>query len=278
MPEAWSRAEVEATVSSYFAMLERELQGESYNKSESRRHLMKLLDGRPDGAVERKHQNISAILIELGFPYISGYKPLRNYQQLLFAIVEDRLTTNRDLLVRARLDADAPAAVPTVDDILRRLVEPLRPSQRAAGVVRDRPRVARRVDYLALEARNRSLGDAGETFVVNFEVARLLAARKDALAGRVERVSATRGDGLGFDVLSFETSGRDRLIEVKTTAYGNETPFYVTKNELEVSSDRANEYQLYRVFEFRRDPKFFVKAGPIGGAFRLDAVEWVARV
>lgn len=278
MPEAWSRVEVEATVSSYFAMLERELRGESYNKSESRRHLMKLLDGRPEGAVERKHQNISAILIELGFPYITGYKPLRNYQQLLFEIVEDRLTANRPLLTRAREDADAPAAVPTVDDILRRMVEPPRPSQLVVASVRDRPRVARRVDYLALEARNRSLGDAGEAFVVNFEVARLLAARKDALAGRVERVSATRGDGLGYDVLSFETSGRDRLIEVKTTAYGNETPFYVTKNELEVSSDRAEEYQLYRVFEFRRDPKFFVREGPIGGAFRLDAVEWVARV
>ena len=40
------------------------------------------------------------------------------------------------------------------------------------------------------------------------------------LAARVDRVSETRGDGLGYDVLSFETSGRERLIEVKTTNYG----------------------------------------------------------
>jgi hypothetical protein len=50
--------------------------------------------------------------------------------------------------------------------------------------------------------------------------ARLLSRRLDHLAQRLEPVSATRGDGHGNDILSFETSGADRLIEVKTTAYG----------------------------------------------------------
>jgi len=88
MAEDWSRQEVEATVEDYFAMLHAELRAEPFNKTQHRRHLASLLRARSDGAIERKHQNISAVLIELGFPYIQGYKPLSNYQQLLFDVVE----------------------------------------------------------------------------------------------------------------------------------------------------------------------------------------------
>ena len=36
-----------------------------------------------NGAVERKFQNVSAILDEAGLPWIDGYKPLSNYQDEL---------------------------------------------------------------------------------------------------------------------------------------------------------------------------------------------------
>lgn len=134
------------------------------------------------------------------------------------------------------------------------------------------------VDYLALEARNRSLGAAGEEFVVHFEVARLLRARLDRLAARVERVSRTRGDAIGFDVLSFEESGRERLVEVKTTAYGRETPFFVTRNELDTSRRETDQYFLYRVFDFRRQPRLFHKQGHLERAFLLDPVQYLASV
>ncbi len=74
MPRDWSEFEVEAVVADYFAMLLKELRGEQYSKTQHSRALMKLLDGRSDGSVEFKHQNISAILIELGYPYIEGYR------------------------------------------------------------------------------------------------------------------------------------------------------------------------------------------------------------
>jgi hypothetical protein len=83
LPQDWSREEVEATVADYFAMLDQELRGLDYSKTQHRRALSLLVNQRTDAAIERKHQNISAILRELGFPYIFGYKPLPNYQQLL---------------------------------------------------------------------------------------------------------------------------------------------------------------------------------------------------
>jgi len=64
----WSRTDVELTVEFYLRMLEKELRRESYNKAEQNRLLQHRLDGRSKGAVEWKHQNISAVLIELGYP------------------------------------------------------------------------------------------------------------------------------------------------------------------------------------------------------------------
>ena len=81
MASDWSPEEVAATVMNYFVMLGHELRGEVYNKREYNRHLQALLNDRSAGAIEFKHANISAILIEQGFPYIDGYKPRANYQE-----------------------------------------------------------------------------------------------------------------------------------------------------------------------------------------------------
>ena len=99
----------------------------------------------------------------------------------------------------------------------------------------------------------------------------------DRLASRVEHVARTRGPGEGFDVLSFETNGEERLIEVKTTRYGKETPFYTSRNEVAVSEARATDYQLYRIFRFGPAPKLFQLAGPLSATCRLTPSQYVAR-
>jgi hypothetical protein len=131
---------------------------------------------------------------------------------------------------------------------------------------------------LEREARNRSLGMAGEEFVLNFERARLTKERRDDLAGRVEHVAKTKGDGEGFDVLSFDRRGVERLIEVKTTRYGRESPFYVSRNEVIVSQEQRERYFLYRVFEFRQSPKLFSLQGAFPDICVLDPASFVARV
>lgn len=276
----WSRAEVEATVATYFEMLDCEIRGRDYSKAAQRKSLSRLLDHRSDGAIERKHQNISAILIELGFVYISGYKPLRNYQRLLYEVVADRLTASATLVDTLREQMAAQVSVPAMDDILASLVDPPTTDPHSSTYTSvaigegEQPRLG--ADYLALESANRSLGAAGEEFVVKFEMARLINAGREKLAGRVERVATTRGDGLGYDVLSFDVSGRERFIEVKTTNYGSYTPFFVTRNEVTVSRRLADRFHLYRAFEFRRRPRLFCKAGPIEHSFALEASQFTA--
>jgi hypothetical protein len=131
---------------------------------------------------------------------------------------------------------------------------------------------------LVVEARNHSLGRAGEEFVLNFERARLIHAGKPRLAELVEHVALTMGDGEGFDVRSYEPGGSDRLIEVKTTAYGKQTPFYLSRNELSVSQSRSDSYHLYRIFKFRDDPRLFGLKGALAETCYLDPTHFVARV
>src|SRR5690242_10651773 len=237
MSEAWSQQEVEAAVADYFDMLGMELRGEPYNKAEHNRQLQRLLQNRPRGSIERKHQNTSAILIELGYPYIDGYKPLANYQQLLKTVIEQRLTGATSLHhTVARVVESQIEAIPDVRDILSIQVAP--PSRdRSEGRLYERaesPRNPVRRNYLELEARNHSLGRAGEEMILRFEHERLWRAGKRSLADRIDHVSSTQGDHLGYDIQSFEPDGRDRLIEVKTTRFGAMTPFFASRNEVGV--------------------------------------------
>jgi hypothetical protein len=260
-------------------MLRAELSGNSYSKADYRRRLLPLLQDRSEQSVEFKHANISAILIELGFPFISGYKPRSNYQGLLYDIVSNRLAADPTIHALAAADTEQPAAVPTVDDILDALTEPPKPVALKNRVASPSVLYAvAPVNYLEREANNRSLGLAGEEFVINFERARLIRAGAENLASRIEHVAKMRGDLAGFDVLSFEQSGAERLIEVKTTKYGAHTPFFVSRNELEVSKTQDNQYHLYRVFAFRHRPLLFTLRGPLTSTCTLDATNYIARV
>lgn len=273
----WSRFEVDACVADYLHMLTLELNGQRYSKAEHFRALMSRLDGRTKQSIEYKHANISAIMIALGYPYIDGYKPRGNYQALLLDVAAAQAEGNLALQAAAEAAVQKPAIAIPVNDADAIWVPAPKPSR----VREERPAYTPRFmpvqrDYLAREARNRSLGNAGEQFVMDIEARRLHAAGKKMLADRVEHVAATRGDGLGYDVHSFEEDGRDRLIEVKTTAFGELTPFYVSRNELERSHIDAATYRLYRVFGFQERPRAFDLPGEISSHCSLDAVSYLA--
>jgi hypothetical protein len=271
---SWSRLEVEATVADYFHMLVQELAGQAYNKSAHRKALMQKLDNRSEGAIERKHQNISAILIALCCPYISGYKPLGNYQALLREVVEQHLGKDQ-IFDQVALTATALPAIAPIQNGYANLIVDAPQSALQAQEAPVREYLPQRKDYLEREARNASLGLAGEEFVLQYEHFRLYRLGKPELADKVEHVAKTRGDGLGFDVLSFEVSGKERFIEVKTTAFGKVTPFFISRNEVRFAEDHHADYQLYRLYNFRQSPKMFQLAGQVQGHCQLNPVTFV---
>jgi hypothetical protein len=274
MSENWSREEVEATVEDYFKMLAKELRGERFNKAACNRTLQSLLPNRSKGAIELKHQNISAILIEIGYPYIDGYKPRRNYQHLLRSVVEERLSAAESLRAAVACAVIAPAELrlPIKNLLSIEVPPPMRDSEErrvyeTAGRI---PAVSR--NYLEIEARNHSLGRAGEKLILHFERERLCRAGQMKLADRVEHVSNSEGDHLGYDIHSFEMDGQDRLIEVKTTRFGSMTPFFASRNEVKVSEANERCYHVYRVFQFSKQPRLFLLSGAIRKTCELDPV------
>jgi hypothetical protein len=273
----WSQVENEACVASYLTMLALELNGQRYNKTKYAESLMQKLDGRNRGSVEFKHCNISAVMLALGYPSINGYKPRFKYQLELLHVVESQLKGNAVVDTAAQAAVERPATEIALNESTVWVAAP-KPSKVREIAPEYAPRFsASRRDYLACEARNRSLGHAGELFVLELESRRLHAEGKKALCDRIEHVAASKGDGLGYDVLSFESNGRERLIEVKTTAFGKLTPFYVSRNEVARSNADADKYHLYRLFAFREKPKVFQLPGSIESHCELDPVTYLAR-
>lgn len=76
---------------------------------------------------------------------------------------------------------------------------------------------------------------------------------------------------------SYDDTGRDRFVEVKTTRYGRRTPFYISANELRFSRAKAPAYHLYRVFDYREHPKLFTLPGDVARHVRLNPVSYRAR-
>lgn len=281
MPKHWSDSEVEAAVADYFQMLQLELTGHKYNKTIHRRELMTQLNGRSDGSVELKHQNISAVLIEMGIPYIDGYKPRFNYQRsLLPDVIAAFLRAHPELHQLFAMDSEAAPDVPVTEDFLSAWESPPAPNMRLEHRVSEPKAIysSGGINYLEREAQNQLLGDAGEAFVINFETARLIRAGKESLAERIEQISVTVGPSAGFDIKSYEENGTDRLIEVKTTQYGKYTPFYVTPNELQFSRDNASRYYLYRLFGFRKSPRLFALNGKVEDRCKIEPSEFIARL
>lgn len=282
MNDDWSHAQIEAAVADYLGMLAIELRGQDYNKAERNRHLQ-AVTGRSRGSIERKHQNISAVMIENGFPYVNGYKPLGHAQKLLRDVVIERLSVAEDvhLSLTTVVEKNQVAQPEIVDLMAIKIAPPTRKKKEYAvhEEQHEEPVAAKKAfrrNYLEAEMRNRAIGLAGEELAVRYEHERLWRAGKKELADRIEHVARSQGDGLGYDILSFETTGQERLIEVKTTNFGALTPFFVSRSEVAFSDTTEINYALYRFFNFRRQPGLFVLDGSLRRSCDLDPIQFSA--
>ena len=268
--QPWTDFEIEVTVVAYVDMLRAEQRGERYSKAETVRRLQAVLRARTSASIERKLQNVSAVLDEEGLPWIDGYKPLVHYQHDLRPAVLAVAGLGHQIGEELAAYGDSAIVAPqrsrrSTDDVL---VQP--PAGR--GSTRGGSTVGLTGGPLAALAdfKKHRLGAAGEAWVIDLERERLERSGRSDLARDVTWVSRNLGDGAGYDIGSFWPDGRERLIEVKTTNLGPRTPFYITRWEIEVSRRRAEAYSLYRVHGFARDARIYVLDGSIEERARLE--------
>lgn len=266
--EDWDSGELDAIIADYFAMLGHELTQTPYVKAHHRAVLMQHI-GRSAASIEFKHRNVSAVLQEMGSPWIWGYKPAPNYQDALFDAVDRYLSSHHSVLEQQ--PDPAPPVVMDFGAVFTTMPAPtprLRPERLE--------RLLRKFDPVERDFRNRRLGRAGEEFVVDLERRRLAEQDRDDLARKVRWTAVEDGDGAGFDVLSYDPDGRERLIEVKTTNGPAQTPFFLTRNEMAVAGERSDHWHLYRVHLFAQQPKIFTVRPPLETVLRLDPETWRA--
>lgn len=264
----WRDNELDAIIADYFGMLAAELNGQPYVKSRHSAALMERI-GRTHRSVEFKHQNISAVMEELGLPWIAGYKPKRNYQAAIFDAIDRYLSLHNNILTHV----PRMSAPPEIGQAI--FVE--RP---ALAEQVDRPprleKLVRKFDPVERDHLNRSLGHAGESFVLEIERKRLLKADRADLAKGVRWISRDEGDGAGYDILSFDPLGHKRLIEVKTTNGAARTPFFLSRNEHHAAAAHSDSWELYRVHLFAQTPRIFKIAPPLDQALHLRTETWRA--
>jgi hypothetical protein len=264
----WTDEELDLIVADYFSMLNDEVAGIPFNKAAHNR----LLRGRivrSEASIEFKHRNISAVLQLLGLPRIRGYLPAENFQKTITPAIDRYLSGNpvalhpekalSGLAERAALFVERPP-----------MLRPVTPRKE------DIERLVRKFDPVERDFRNRELGRNGEELVVQFERERLKQRDRPDLAKKIRWVSQEDGDGAGYDILSFDERGKERFLEVKTTVGSDTTPFYITRNELSLSSERPEAFRLCRVFDFSIRPRMFELAPPLREFVHLSPLSYEA--
>lgn len=258
----WSKAEIEAAIDLYFVMLDGQLRGMHVVKMSLYREFMARFPQRSRQSVERKCQNIAACLVQCGMPIVTGLVPLFNVQAALVDSVVSRLDTRADLLQECA-DRPLPATVPFSPTAGVEVPPPFVPPDPGPEPESAR-QVRRKIDYVAREQANRSLGHAGEIWTIEYERRRLHDAGHVGLSRKVRHASLEDGDGAGYDVESFDLkTGQSVVIEVKTTRASIWTPFYLTPNEVNVSESLADQFRLYRLHAFGERTRLYVLQGSL---------------
>lgn len=155
----WQDDELDVIVADYFQMLEAEIAGRPYVKLRHSQRLMERIE-RTHRSIEFKHQNISAVLDELGMPWIPGYKPMPNYQKAIIGAVDRYLTKNP--VIPGDRPSDGAPTVPEEDLFVS-------PPTQSEGVTRQQEslrHLVRKFDPVERDHQNRILRKAGEEFIL----------------------------------------------------------------------------------------------------------------
>jgi len=251
----WTLEQCEAAAEVYFRGLHKKLAGQPFNRAEALRTLEQKTD-KSHGSVDRKFQNIDAVLFKNQLPrMMDGIAP--KFQHLLELVVLDPLARHNSVFETV---SEQPPSITNTGGLL---VEPPNVSAPVSGNDEPSSQIARKIDYAKRDANNRRLGRAGEQWVVAFEKKRLTEIGLKDLAEQVDWIADRLGDGLGYDIVSFDENRTEIFLEVKTTNAGILTPFFISPNEIAVAERERASYRLYRVFDFSTSPRAYVLTGPL---------------
>lgn len=136
----------------------------------------------------------------------------------------------------------------------------------------------RNPDYVRQMKAQKKIGLLGEKVVLEYEKQRLIDLGREDLAKKVCHVSVEKGDGEGYDILSYDETGKERWIEVKTTKAGKEEPFFLSANELLCALNNREKYFIYRLYDLdykvANKAKFYIVGEELSEEYDLNPVSF----
>ncbi|QPJ64810.1 MAG: DUF3883 domain-containing protein [Candidatus Nitrohelix vancouverensis] len=172
------------------------------------------------------------------------------------------------------LDSDSPKTLPILDKALQgsEFIDEFPEGKNSSKEMAKKPPR----DYEKHLSNLKSIGTPGEKIVLELEKKRLSAGGRKDLVKKII-YTADIDDRAGYDILSYETDGAKRYIEVKATTGKNlGRGFYISANEFEKSKSLGN-YYIYFVFStITSKPKVFCLKNPTldKGNFKMEAINY----
>ena len=136
-----------------------------------------------------------------------------------------------------------------------------------------------KIDHVRKQIKDMKIGLLGEKIVIEYEKKSLFYEGRADLVEEIEHTSEEKGDGTGYDILSFDRNGNRRFIEVKTTVRGKDTPFYITDTELNFSAQNSENYTLYRLYNLntkKNSASFYILTGDVSRIVKFRATQYIS--
>lgn len=140
-------------------------------------------------------------------------------------------------------------------------------------------RINKKIDHLKVSKERYQTGLKGEELALEIERDRLINLGLEP--NLYIKWCSTESDSYGYDIESvdYKNGSLEKIfIEVKATKDIRDNPFFISKNELETSNQKADKYRVLRIYDIRSvTPKYYFADGNIEENFYIDPVTYSAR-
>lgn len=174
------------------------------------------------------------------------YSSNPNYQKIFDTLQKKSLQEQSDIVNQIAVTNQ----LPDIGDIKPQLVDITISPSSSKSLKKVKNTIASKIDFVERDANNKIVGNFAEQVVIKFEKENLLSLGKRKFANKVTQVSL-ESDSYGYDVLSYDKSGKEKHIEVKAVKGkpSSSFRFFISSNEIAVAKSDKN-YHLYIVFDY----------------------------
>ncbi len=113
------------------------------------------------------------------------------------------------------------------------------------------------INWEELNKLKNDIGKLGEELAFVYEQNRLIDLGLGDYLDKIEHVSKTKGDGLGYDIISIDSDKNPIFIEVKSTTKQIDADIFFSKSEYTQMFHMKNKYFVYRIYNLDIDSKNF---------------------